>query len=179
MKTLVQGAYSADWMRMNMARKVSRSLPLPRKCTEPAGSCKAQSLRAQRSSALKGQRRGFAPGAASAAPCARADTDARCWCRLLLCVQDEFDDRRHYIQPRSTGATQGHALGAARTIAAVAASSSGGSHKQWKMKRFESKAQSRIVRYMYSQHDSSSSQQGEQQQQQLAENVAELRDQGM
>lgn len=89
-------------------------------------------------------------------------------------MQDEFDDRRHYIQPRSTGATQGHALGAARTIAAVAASNSGGSHKQWKMKRFESKAQSRIVRYMYS----SSSQQGEQQQQ-LAENVAEQRDQGM
>lgn len=28
MNALVQGAYSADWMRMNMARKVSRSLQL-------------------------------------------------------------------------------------------------------------------------------------------------------
>ncbi len=72
-----------------------------------------------------------------------------------------------------TGATQGHALGAQRTMAAVAASSSGSS-KQWKMKRFESKAQSRIVRYMYSQSGSG----GQAHEQHEAEQVpAEQRDQ--
>jgi hypothetical protein len=99
--------------------------------------------------------------------CTEPTHDGVCW---DVCLQDEFDDRRHYIKPSATGATQGHALGAQRTMAAVAASSSGSS-KQWKMKRFESKAQSRIVQYMYSKGSN------EEQEQQEAEPVAEPRDQ--
>lgn len=99
--------------------------------------------------------------------CTEPTNDRVCWGVYL---QDEFDDRRHYIKPSATGATQGHALGAQRTLAAVAASSSGSS-KQWKMKRFESKAQSRIVQYMYSKGTNG----GEEQQE--TEPVAERRDQ--
>lgn len=65
-------------------------------------------------------------------------------------TQDEFDDRKRYIKPRPTGATVGHAQGAQRTMAAAAAASSGAC-KQWKMKRFESKAQPKITQYMYGQ----------------------------
>lgn len=68
---------------------------------------------------------------------------------LLFVPQEEFDDRRHYIKPSPTGATEGHALGAQRTMAAAVAASSGGS-KMWKMQRFEKHAQSKILRYVYS-----------------------------
>lgn len=80
---------------------------------------------------------------------------------LLLCLQDEFDYRRRYIKPRPTGATEGHALGAQRTMAAVESANSSGS-KQWKMQRFEKNAKSKIVRYMHS--GSSSHAEHEQQQ---------------
>jgi hypothetical protein len=68
---------------------------------------------------------------------------------LLLLLQEEFDERRHYIKPTATGATEGHALGAQRTMAKAAAASSG-RNKHWKMPRFKKNAQSKIVRYMYS-----------------------------
>jgi hypothetical protein len=73
---------------------------------------------------------------------------------LFRAAQEEFDDRRRYIKPAATGATQGHALGALRTMEAAAAASSGGA-KKWKMQRFERHAQSKIVRYMYSGSSSS------------------------
>jgi len=65
-------------------------------------------------------------------------------------LQDEFDDRKRYIKPQPTGATEGHAQGAQRTIAAAEAAS-GAPCKQWKMKRFESKAQPKITKYMHGQ----------------------------
>ena len=90
---------------------------------------------------------------------------------LWLCVlQDEFDMHKRYIKPQPTGATQGHALGAQQRTLAAAASSSGGS-RQWKMKRFESKARPKITKYMYSESVGSGAcemqpQEEEQQQQQ-------------
>lgn len=81
---------------------------------------------------------------------------------LRLLLQDEFDDRRRYIKPKPTGATEGHALGAQRTMAAVESANSSSSSKQWKMQRFEKNAKSKIVRYM---HSNSSSQAGHEQQQ--------------
>jgi hypothetical protein len=64
----------------------------------------------------------------------------------LLSAQSEFDARRNYIKPRPTGATQGHALGALRTMEAAAEAGGKQQHraKQWKMPRFESKAAPRI-----------------------------------
>lgn len=69
-------------------------------------------------------------------------------CVACWLLQDEFDDRRHYIKPCANKATEGHALGAQHTIAAAEAAAAGGS-KQWKMKRFEKNAQPRITQYMY------------------------------
>lgn len=97
---------------------------------------------------------------------------------LPVALQDEFDDRRHYIKPTATASTEGHALGAQRTMAATAAASSGSS-KQWKMQRFEKHAQSKIVRYMYGQGDSQEAceQQQCEEHYEQAEQLAEQRDQ--
>lgn len=101
------------------------------------------------------------------------------WVSMNMARKEEFDDRRRYIKPAATGATQGHALGALRTMEAAAAASSGGA-KKWKMQRFERHAQSRIVRYMYSGRSSSSSSAGAkaaEEDQQQAVCVEEQRDQ--
>lgn len=98
---------------------------------------------------------------------------------LLLHLQEEFDDRRHYIKPTATGATEGHALGAHRTMAKAAAASSG-RNKHWKMQRFEKNAQSKIVHYMYSKSSGQEACEQQQQQQfeeQQVKQVSEQRDQ--
>jgi hypothetical protein len=88
-------------------------------------------------------------------------------------LQDEFDDRKRWIKASSTGATDGHALGAQRVIAAHEAASSGGAggSKQWKMPRFKKHAESKIAPYM---HGRSSSPVTHKQQQQHAVQQPEM-----
>lgn len=70
-------------------------------------------------------------------------------------LQDDFDIRKKYIKPSATAATQGHALGAALTIAKTRGTSSGNLQHAaaaatgggWKMKKFE-RTQPKVTKYM-------------------------------
>jgi hypothetical protein len=81
----------------------------------------------------------------------------------MLRLQDEFDVRKKYIKPAPTAATEGHALGAQQTIAKLGSSSgsssptgksTAGNSSQWKMKKFESKAEARVTQYITGQSNS-------------------------
>lgn len=87
-----------------------------------------------------------------------------CCCSLTntifgsLLLQDEFDVRKKHIKPAPTAASEGHALGAMRTITKTSSSSVGtlGSPKSpnstaaggWKMPKFEKKAQPKVTQYI-------------------------------
>lgn len=78
-----------------------------------------------------------------------------------MLVQEDFDVRKKYIKPASTAASEGHALGAMRTISNISSSLSVGSGGPgasqspngttsggWKMPKFEHKAKSKVTQYI-------------------------------
>eukprot|EP00775_Hariotina_reticulata_P003480 gene3479-3749_t len=77
------------------------------------------------------------------------------WTTMNLARKDDFDIRKKYIKPSATAATQGHALGAALTIAKTRGTSSSNlqhaaaaaAEGWWKMKKFE-RAEPRVTKYM-------------------------------
>eukprot|EP00879_Flechtneria_rotunda_P008519 GHRR01008925.1.p1 GENE.GHRR01008925.1~~GHRR01008925.1.p1 ORF type:complete len:267 (+),score=76.73 GHRR01008925.1:279-1079(+) len=73
------------------------------------------------------------------------------WTDMNTARQDEFDVRRKYIKPAPTAATEGHALGAQRTITKVEqehGSPSPTAADSWKMKKFD-KTQSKVTQIIH------------------------------